>query len=200
MPRTVPLFALCATLACGALVAMLAAAPPAAAAQDRGGVQEWGVKTGFGWSERENVQVIPLYGHVGWYLWEFVDEPLARRHIDLKLVVEGWVAAVHNPSDAFEFGIDPVTFKLSYDRGQAIVPYFHGGVGVMYTSLQGIGLGGPFEFNEVVGAGVDLFLTRQLALSIGYRLRHVSNADLGEENFGLDTHFVLVGVDFLPRR
>jgi hypothetical protein len=183
-----------------AALALLAAASAPARANDRAGVQEWGLTTGFGQSERENVQIIPLYGHVGWYMWDFVDEPLARNHLDLKFVVEAWVAGVHNPSDAFEFGINPVTFKLAYDRGQTVVPYFHGGVGVMYTSLQGIGLGGPFEFDEVVGVGFDVFVRRDLAVSLGYRFRHVSNADLGSENFGLDTHFVLLGVDWMPKR
>ncbi|HEY8514656.1 MAG TPA: acyloxyacyl hydrolase [Candidatus Binatia bacterium] len=171
-----------------------------ARAGDRSGVQEFGFSTGFGQSERENVQIVPLYGHVGWLLWDAIDEPLARHHLDLKIVVEGWVAGVHNSQDAIEFGINPVTFKLSYDRGQTVVPYFHGGAGVMYTGLQGIGLGGPFEFNEVVGVGVNVFLRRDLALSLGYRFRHVSNADLGSENFGLDTHFVLVGLDWFPKR
>jgi hypothetical protein len=182
-----------------ALAVALGAADEAAAGERRG-VQEYGFTTGFGQSERENVQIIPLYGHVGWFLCDAIDEPLARYHVDLKIVVEGWVAGVHNPSDAVEFGVNPVTFKLSYDRGQAVVPYFHGGAGVMYTSLQGIGLGGPFEFDEVAGVGVNVFLERDLALSLGYRFRHVSNAELGSENFGLDTHFVLVGVDWMPRR
>jgi hypothetical protein len=168
-----------------ALAVALGAADEAAAGERRG-VQEYGFTTGFGQSERENVQIIPLYGHVGWFLCDAIDE--------------GWVAGVHNPSDAVEFGVNPVTFKLSYDRGQAVVPYFHGGAGVMYTSLQGIGLGGPFEFDEVAGVGVNVFLERDLALSLGYRFRHVSNAELGSENFGLDTHFVLVGVDWMPRR
>ncbi|MEW6269739.1 MAG: acyloxyacyl hydrolase [Thermodesulfobacteriota bacterium] len=180
--------------------ALLLLCAGAARAGERDGVQEYGFTTGFGQSERENVQVIPLYGHVGWFLWDAVDEPLARHHLDLKIVVEGWVAGVHDPQDAVEFGINPVTFKLSYDRGQTVVPYFHGGAGVMYTGLGGIGLGGPFEFDEVVGVGFDVFVERGLALSLGYRFRHVSNADISSENFGLDTHFVLIGLDWLPKR
>jgi len=159
------------------------------------------VKLGYGTSSQDQVEVMPVYAQVGWALPDVIDQPLQRWNIDLKWLVEGWAAGIHNPrTDAVEFGINPITFKLAYDAGQQFVPFFQGGVGVMYTSLQGINAGGPFQFDEVVGLGIDMFCTKNFALSVSYRYRHMSNAGIYSDNSGLDTQFVLLGFDFHPER
>ena len=192
-----------------ASLALIAAAVPARAGDgadaepaSRHGVQEWALKLGYGTSQRGQVEIMPVYGQAGWALPDAVDLPLRRHNVDIKWIVEAWAAGIHTPkSDAFEFGINPVEFKIAYDAGQQFVPFFQGGVGVMYTSLQdGLGLGGPFEFNEVAGLGLDMFCTKDFALQISYRYRHMSNADLGDQNRGLDTQFVLLGFSFQPDR
>ena len=53
-------------------------------------------------------------------------------------------------------------------------------------------LGGPIEFTSHIGIGLNL--TRHL--SIGYRLQHMSNAVIYEENPGLNMHMVEVGYRF----
>jgi hypothetical protein len=188
-----------------ALVAVAAIGVGTARAEEpapRSGVQEWGVKLGYGTSQRGQVEIMPVYGQVGWAFPDLVDVPLRRWGIDFKYLVEGWIAGIHTPkSDAVELGINPVTLKIAYDAGQQFVPFIQGGIGVMYTSLQdGLELGGPFEFDEVVGAGLDLFCTKQFALSIQYRYRHMSNAGIEDDNRGLDTQYVLLGFDFHPQR
>jgi len=107
---------------------------------------------------------------------------------------------VTGPQNAIEVGINPIGFKLAYDAGQTVVPYFSGGLGVMYTGLQGIKLGGPFEFNETAGVGVEIFLEQGLALTIGYRYRHISNAGIKDDNRGLGTQFGTIGLSWYPKR
>ncbi|HZR80460.1 MAG TPA: acyloxyacyl hydrolase [Candidatus Binatia bacterium] len=194
-------FAAAVVLSAGSVGAVpVTAADPEPAS--RHGVQEWGVKLGYGTSQRGQVEIMPVYGQVGWSMPDVIDLPLRRHGVDMKYILEGWAAGIHTPrSDAFEFGINPIEFKFAYDVGQQFVPFFQGGVGVMYTSLQdGLKLGGPFEFDEVVGAGLDLFCNDNFALSVSYRYRHMSNAGLGDDNRGLDTQYVLLGFDFHPQR
>jgi opacity protein-like surface antigen len=168
---------------------------------DRDGLRHVGFRVGYGYSNRESVQVIPLYVHAGWLFPEVVDAPLRSLNLDLEYLLEGWIGGVTGgPQDAIEVGINPIGFKLSYDAGQTVVPYFSGGLGVLYTGLQGIELGGPFEFNETAGLGVEIFLEKGLALTIGYRYRHVSNAGIKDDNRGLDTHFGTIGLSWYPRR
>jgi Lipid A 3-O-deacylase (PagL) len=188
---------LAAPLAARAEDAVSAGSPPS-----RTGVQEWGVKLGYGTSQRGQVEIMPVYGQAGWAFPDVIDQPLQRHHIDFKWLVEGWLAGIHTPkSDAFEMGVNPITLKLAYDAGQQFVPFLQGGIGVMYTSLQdGLQLGGPFEFDELVGVGLDMFCTKQFALNLSYRYRHMSNASISSDNRGLDTQYVLFGIDLFPNR
>jgi opacity protein-like surface antigen len=189
------------SLAVTLVVLLLAALPGAARAEgSRNGLQEMGVMSGYGWSDRDNVQFAPLFVHFGWYLPDVIDEPLSRYHLNLKWVVEPWVAGITNHQNAIELGVSPLLFKLDYDAGQTVVPFFFGGEGVLYTGLQGVNISGPFEFSSFAGAGVHFFLTDQIALSLSYRLRHISNAGIKHPNHGLNTQFVLIGLEKFPNR
>ena len=50
------------------------------------------------------------------------------------------------------------------------------------------------------GAGIELFLTDQLAMSFSWRIRHISNAGIEQPNPGLNTQFVMLGFDWFPKR
>ncbi len=182
------------------LLAVLLTSWPSAAAEDRSGVQQWGLLSGYGPSSRDNIFIVPLFGRAAWLLPDFVDEPLHAVDLNLKWVVEAWVAGVFDGQDAFEGGVNPITLKLDYDAGQRFVPFGIGGVGAMYTGLQGQDLGGPFEFDSFIGVGVHTFLNDHAALTLSWRIRHISNASIKQPNRGLNTNFFLVGLEFFPKR
>lgn len=181
-------------------IGILALTPSSGRAGERSGLQELAVTTGYGFSDRGNVQIVPLYARFAWLFPEVIDEPLARNDLNLKWFLEPWIAGVTNHQDAIEVGITPIGLKLDYDAGQQVVPFVIAGTGAMYTGLQGLDLGGPFEFASFGGAGIELFLTDTLAMSFQWRWRHISNAGLKDPNRGLDTQFVLIGLDSYPRR
>ncbi|MFM8409474.1 MAG: acyloxyacyl hydrolase [Alphaproteobacteria bacterium] len=167
----------------------------------RHGIQHWGVKIGYGWSKQRQTGVIPFYGQVGWSFPDWLDKPLLRWHLDFQYVLEAWAGGTHSPyTSAFEIGVNPISLRLAWDRGQQFVPYLQGGLGVMYTSLQGVRTGGPFEFDELFGIGIEAFVTKRFALTVEYRYRHMSNAGIYEDNRGLDTQFVLFGITEHPQR
>lgn len=175
--------------------------PSAAAASDRNGLQELAFTTGYGFSNRGDAQIVPLYARAAWLFPDPIDDTLASANLNLKWFLEPWVAGITSlKQDAIEFGITPIGLKLEYDAGQQVVPYIIGGIGVMYTGLGGLKLSGPFEFASFGGAGIELFLTDTMALSFSWRIRHISNAGIEEPNRGLNTQFVMVGLDFFPKR
>lgn len=178
--------------------------PPGTAADgsvSRHGVQHWGLKIGYGWSTQRQTGVIPFYGQVGWSFPDWLDQPLLRWNLDLQYVLEAWAGGTHSPyTSAFEIGVNPISLRLAWDRGQQFVPYLQGGLGVMYTSLQGVRTGGPFQFDELFGIGIEAFVTKRFALVVEYRYRHMSNAGIYEDNRGLDTQFVLFGITEHPQR
>lgn len=205
------MFSLCIALAAATARAELhaAAADSAAPTLDDGsselsprhGLQQYGALLGYGWSQQRQIGVIPVFAHAGWAFWDVIDRPLRRWHLDLNYVLEGWIAGLNAPyTSAVEFGINPLSARIAYDAGQQFVPYLQAGVGVMYTSIQGARLGGPFEFDEYGAVGLELYCTRNYALTIEYRYRHMSNAGINDDNRGLDTSFVLFGFTKHPQR
>jgi hypothetical protein len=171
-----------------------------ASQEDRTGVQQWGVLSGYGASSRDGIFMVPLMGRAAWFLPEVIDEPLRQYDLNLKWVVEGWVAGVFNGQDAFEGGINPIVLKIDYDRGQRLVPFGIGGVGAMYTGLTGQDLGGPFEFDSFIGVGAHLFFSDRLAATFSWRIRHISNAGIKQPNRGLNTNFFQIGLEYFPKR
>lgn len=180
------------------IVAM--ATPTWAAPRNRSGLQEVGVKLGYGPSSRGSVGIVPIFFHGGWFLPDVIDLPLARHDLQLQWIIEPWIAGYHGQGGGVEFGVHPIAFKLAYDGGQTVVPWGQIGTGVMYTSLQGIEISGPFEFSSYASLGVDFFLNRELALSLSGRIRHISNAGIEEPNRGLNTYFGLLGLTWIPER
>ena len=115
----------------GEVVAAEPSQPAPPPSEDRTGLREAGFRVGYGYSTRRDIQVIPFYAHAGWLFPDVIDEPLARHGFDLEYVVEGWIGGVTGPQNAIEVGVNPVGFKISYDVGQTVVPYFGGALGVL---------------------------------------------------------------------
>ena len=97
-------------------------------------------------------------------------------------------------------GTGVLTYNLlSFGRW---VPFWEIGAGMLWTNLapripeQST----PVNFVAQTGPGFHYFLTRSLTVTGGVRYHHVSNADRGERNMGLNGVLPYVGLSwFLPR-
>ncbi len=87
---------------------------------------------------------------------------------------------------------------LTYGRW---MPFWDAGAGIIWTNLA------PripeqstqFEFVLQTGPGVQYFVTERLTWTMGIRLHHVSNANLGDRNTGINAVLTYVGLSwFLP--
>src|SRR5256885_15328741 len=87
--------------------AVVALASSASLAGNRDGLQEISVNTGYGFSQRDNIQVMPLYLRLGWYFPDIIDEPLASHNINFEWYLEPWIAGVKNQQNAIEVGLTP---------------------------------------------------------------------------------------------
>ena len=86
-----------------------------------------------------------------------------------------------------------IGLKYMYPVTDRISPYIMGSVGPHYISVQTEKQASGFIFADTIGAGIYYFLDRKSALNIGYRFRHVSNADLKSPNGGIDTQIGTIG-------
>ena len=158
-------------------------------------LKEIGFLTGYGMASLEkksaDYEIIPILPRFG-----FDINPLkGNLGGDLELIAEPIMNVVISPDANAEFG---VSFLLKYSAHitSRIAPYIEGGIGMVYTTQHTHEQGTQFNFLPQVGAGLQFFLNEKLALTGGYRYRHLSNAGMSDDNSGINHHFVLVGMSY----
>jgi lipid A 3-O-deacylase len=74
------------------------------------------------------------------------------------------------------------------------VPYVQAGAGILSTDIDHGIVGQPFNFNLDLGVGARYFIARNWALSLEYRYQHISNANLGRNNVGINACGPVLGI------
>lgn len=181
------------------LLAVLAAAtltPPAIALE----LRDHGPTVAAGYARKSGEDL--FFPSLGWrWRWGFCDavaHALEKVGTDLSWYVEPMAAPIVGDRNTFELQVVPgLRFEPIAPWFGKLLPYLEGGIGLMYTGLDDIGLGSNILFSDNVGLG---FTVPDSGWSFGYRYRHSSHAGLwAETNSGLDVHYLTVRYD-LPSR
>jgi opacity protein-like surface antigen len=98
---------------------------------------------------------------------------------------------------AYGAGGSPIGAQVNFLHGRRIQPFLTSGGGFLYFNRQMFGAT-QFNFTAQLGAGVQVFTSRHHSIDFGYKYHHISNANLGHINPGMDSHLVFVGVSFVP--
>ena len=168
----------------------------------RAGTWEVGLKSGYLWGLRKHADMVPINLRLGytvfrgqWWIipsgaFEVGAEPFVSVITSLRPHTQGDV----------EMGLGLPVLTYYFDTGTRLAPFIEGGLGVMYTPLRGYHLGGHFSFTECVGLGASYFLSKNVMINAAWRYRHISNANLYDDNAGLDSGVFLAGISyFLPQ-
>jgi len=113
----------------------------------------------------------------------------------ISFVAEGIISVASAEETGFEVGITPLV-KFSCLLFPSVLAFVEGGAGLISESINSPAIAHAFNFTPQVGAGFDIALTPQLALSVAYRFRHSSNAGLYEENPAFNVHFFHGGLNY----
>ena len=70
-------------------------------------------------------------------------------------------------------------------------PYLEGGIGIIYTDYKIEGQGWRFNFNPLFGVGLEF--GPDPALFVEARIHHLSNANLDEDNTGINSVQIMFG-------
>jgi opacity protein-like surface antigen len=100
-----------------------------------------------------------------------------------------------SPRREWLVGLTP-HIRYNFATGSRWIPYIDGGAGVTLTSIREPDLGGVFEFNLQAAAGVEWFLTDNVALTVQAGYLHMSSADIYTPNRGLNCVTGMAGVSF----
>ena len=98
---------------------------------------------------------------------------------------------------AYSYGIggSPIGAQVNFVHYRRVEPFLTSGGGFLYFNHRMFGTTQQFNFTAQLGAGVQLFSPdRRTAIDLGYKYHHISNANLGNQNPGLDSHMLFVGL------
>jgi opacity protein-like surface antigen len=102
-----------------------------------------------------------------------------------------------NGHRAYAYGVggSPIGAQVNFVHYRHIEPFLTSGGGFLYFNHRMFGTTQQFNFTAQLGGGVQLFTSsRRTAIDLGYKYHHISNANLGNQNPGLDSHMLFVGV------
>lgn len=94
-------------------------------------------------------------------------------------------------------GGSPIGAQANFVHFRRIEPFLTSGGGFLYFNHRMFGQT-HFNFTAQLGGGLQLCTSnRHAALDLGYKYHHISNANLGARNPGMDSHMLFVGVSLL---
>ena len=92
-------------------------------------------------------------------------------------------------------GGSPIGAQVNFVHFHRVEPFLTSGGGFLYFNHRMFGTTQQFNFTAQLGGGVQLFTSsRRTAIDLGYKYHHISNANLGNQNPGLDSHMLFVGL------
>ena len=96
---------------------------------------------------------------------------------------------------AYGFGGSPIGAQVNFVHFRRVEPFLTSGGGFLYFNHRMFGTTQQFNFTAQLGGGVQWFTSsRRTAIDLGYKYHHISNANLGNTNPGLDSHMLFVGL------
>jgi hypothetical protein len=94
-------------------------------------------------------------------------------------------------------GLSPFGLKLNFGQQSRIKPFIAASVGFLYFEDDvPVPRSSRFNFTPEVGLGVQFFLATTSALTVGYKLHHISNGSISDNNPGMDSHVIYAGFSF----
>jgi hypothetical protein len=100
-------------------------------------------------------------------------------------------------SSFYGAGLSPLGLKINFGQQSWIKPFIAASVGFLYFEEDvPVPRSSRFNFTPEAGLGVQFFLTPKNALTLGYKLHHMSNAYTSRSNPGMDSHVIYAGFSF----
>ncbi|HLH09696.1 MAG TPA: acyloxyacyl hydrolase [Terriglobales bacterium] len=103
----------------------------------------------------------------------------------------------HNAETVYGGGLDPIGFQFNFRRGHKWQPFANTHGGFLYFAQQVPVIdSSQYNFTFSFGGGVQVFTSERSSFSIGYKYYHLSNANSGNRNPGVDANLFYAGFSF----
>jgi hypothetical protein len=169
--------------------------PDTAAAFSEQTGQELGLRFGYG-KTCKAAETIHFYSWLPrWGIFLTQPDNPVLGNLRLSLIIEGIFGNLEASHTGWDLGVTPL-LKISYPFGSRFLAYIEGGAGVIWENIESPTYANSFNFSPQVGAGVDIRIIGNFALSLAYRFRHTSNAGLFASNPDVNSNFLMAGVAY----
>jgi opacity protein-like surface antigen len=166
----------------------------------RKGQQEVGLLVGYGFeidssgsSKSEMIKTLEftlVRPRWGLFLTDRIGQGLLEGHLELLVEPAFLLSTTPTRRTGFELS---VLFRYHFATGSRWVPFLSLGAGIIEENFEAGRPSSGFNFTPQGGPGVSYFLDRNMAVSLEWRLYHVSNANTEMPNVGLNISFLLLG-------
>ena len=112
------------------------------------------------------------------------------------------ICSVGDPSNngqpvyAYAAGASPIAIQLNWLHSGRLEPFLTSGGGFLYFNRH-LFQATQLNFTAQVAVGLQVLIPKHHSVDFGYRYHHISNANLGTVNPGMDSHVLFVGFSFL---
>ena len=90
-------------------------------------------------------------------------------------------------------GFSPIGLQVNFRDGKRLQPVLDSNGGALWFTRKVLSPeASRFNFTIHVGFGLQMFVSRARAVTLGYRYHHLSNANITNRNPGTDSHMVYV--------
>ena len=157
------------------------------------GTKQLGVNFGYGYSfsSNEDIRFAPASPYFGYVFTDPVGSGWYRGTGEC--IVEGDFNYVFKNQKRYAAGITLLGRYNLLSKHESWRPYVQAGFGMIGTNLSMRGFGNEFNFTSNLGAGIQYFWNPCNAVNFEWRLKHISNAGLDDDNDGLNMSILMVG-------
>lgn len=143
-------------------------------------------------TNRHAIYILPQLGLV---LTDQLGSGLVAGNVEV--LIEPMAAHYYEPFSASAFG-GSLMLKYNFLSFGRWMPFWDGGAGMLWTDLAPRIPEQSTQFNFILqtGPGVSYFVSEHWAITAGIRFHHISNANIGDRNTGLNAWLFTLGVSF----
>ncbi len=142
----------------------------------------------------DTVDGVHLLPHFGYILTDEVGARWARGNLEL-LAEPTFIHLKGRDESATVVGVAALG-RWILATGPWIRPYLEAGVGVLAGEAKLRHTNCDVNFVLQGGPGVLVFVSDATAVTVGYRLHHISNAEMCSKNVGLNSSLFILGVSY----
>lgn len=128
------------------------------------------------------------------HLWDSTGDGFVSGHPALGVELLPLIAFDQDPRP-YGAGFN-LLYEHHFDTDGTFIPVLRTGAGFIYASEETPPRETRHNFSLLAGLGVEVPLRGRTAVSLEYRLHHVSNADTGFRNPGINAHTIVLGLTF----